>query len=221
MVQFGAAALIGILIGVTELVNRYRDAPGKVLFTAPACLYLAINGMASTIALLLVQTFDFDFGLGESPNLVWIKVLASGFSAMALFRSSLFVVRVGDQDVGIGPSSLLQIVLGAVDRAVDRMRGKNRAREVARIMDGIAFTKAFPELTSLCLALMQNLPEEEQDLLARDYESLVPAEMRDEVKVFTMGLSLMTAVGPHVLQAAVDMLGNSVKSESPVDIKLG
>lgn len=44
----------------------------------------------------------------------------AGVSAMAFFRSSLFVVRAGDRDVGVGPSGFLQIFLTAADRAVDR-----------------------------------------------------------------------------------------------------
>jgi hypothetical protein len=39
---------------------------------------------------------------------------------MAFFRTSLFVVRAGDRDVGVGPSGFLRIFLAAADRSVDR-----------------------------------------------------------------------------------------------------
>ena len=45
---------------------------------------------------------------------------------MALFRTSLFTVRAGDRDVGVGPGSLLQTLRDAVDREVDRARGQAR-----------------------------------------------------------------------------------------------
>ena len=204
-------ALIGILVGITELINRYRDAPSSTLTSAPAFLYLGLNALASLTALLLTETFKIDFGLGATENLAWIQVLASGFSAMAIFRSSFFVVRVGDQDIGIGPSSLLQIVLGSVDRAVDRVRARNRAEEVAKIMKDISFKKAYPALSAYCLALMQNLSEEDQDLLGEDLKALAKAPMDEEIKVLNMGLALMNAVGPNVLRVAVETLSSRIK----------
>ena len=36
------------------------------------------------------------------------QILMAGVSAMAFFRSSLFVVRAGDRDVGVGPSGFLR-----------------------------------------------------------------------------------------------------------------
>jgi len=57
----------------------------------------------------------------------------AGVSAMAFFRTSLFVVRSGDRDVGVGPSGFLQIFLGAADRAVDRKRAAARAGSAASV----------------------------------------------------------------------------------------
>jgi len=49
--DFAAAALLGILVGLAELVSRYRDAPHAALYTRPALLYLVLNGAASGLAL--------------------------------------------------------------------------------------------------------------------------------------------------------------------------
>jgi hypothetical protein len=57
--------------------------------------------------------------------------------SMSFFRSSLFVVRAGDRDVGVGPSVFLQIFLTAADRAVDRKRAAARSDVVADVMKGI------------------------------------------------------------------------------------
>ncbi len=61
---------------------------------------------------------------------------------MALFRSSLFVVRVGGEDVGVGPSSLLGALMSVADRGVDRLRGSKRADQVNELLESIPWTAA-------------------------------------------------------------------------------
>ena len=91
----------------------------------------------------MIQTFGWTFGVeGDGAELRWTQALVAGFGAMAFLRSAVFVVRAGDQDVGVGPSGFLQVVLNATDRAVDRRRAGARAHEVARAMSGVSFEKA-------------------------------------------------------------------------------
>jgi hypothetical protein len=135
--------------------------------------------------------------------------------AMALLRSSIFVVRVADQDVPVGPSSFLQIVLSAADRAVDRLRAEARATSVARVMSGVSFARANVALPTHCLALMQNLSQEDQEQLARQLNELRNADMPESVKVLSLGLALMNAVGEAVLVAAVKSLASEIKEKPP------
>ncbi|MFQ5528320.1 MAG: hypothetical protein ACE5GX_18950 [Thermoanaerobaculia bacterium] len=96
-------ALFGLSIGAAELLTRYRDAPFRVIRKGPALGYLALNGLASVGALYTLKVFAVDFGLAaDSAALWWTRVLTAGFSAMALFRSSVMVVREGDKDISIG-----------------------------------------------------------------------------------------------------------------------
>ena len=207
--------LLGALIGVSELVSRYRDAPVKALWTIPAFLYVVVNGLAAVLALALVEGLGIKFGIaddaGGTSALRWTRILASGLGAMALFRSAVFTVRVGEQDISIGPSSFLQIILGAADRSVDRLRARARALKVGKIMDGVSFTRSLEALPAYCLALMQNLPKDDQDKLAEDIGCLPDSNMDDEIKALIMGLALMNSVGPGVLEAAVDSLEERIK----------
>jgi hypothetical protein len=86
---------------------------------------------------------------------------------MTLFRSSLFTVRAGNQDIAIGPSLFVQTMLAAVDRSVDRLRAQSRAPEVGTIMKGVSYAKA-KALPAYCLQLMQNVPQSEQEKLGAD-----------------------------------------------------
>jgi hypothetical protein len=207
------AGFFGVLVGVGELVSRYRDAPASALKTRSAVLYMALNALAAVVAIGLMKAFGWTFGATDPQALRWMRVLAAGFGSMALFRTSLFTIRAGDQDVGIGPISFLQVVLGATDRAVDRVRARDRANVVKKIMAGIDFDKAYQALPAYAFALMQNLPETDQTLLGRQVGLITKAEMKGEVKTLMLGLALMNLVGEDVLLAAVESLRKDVEKE--------
>ena len=103
MADYVIVALFGLGIGLGELVSRYRDAPLRAVGSAPALLYMVVNACAALGALALIRVFEVDFGIGveKVEQVRWTQLFVAGFASMALFRSSLFTVRVGDQDIGI------------------------------------------------------------------------------------------------------------------------
>ncbi|HYK05731.1 MAG TPA: hypothetical protein VE974_28540 [Thermoanaerobaculia bacterium] len=159
-------ALFGAIVGASELVSRYRDAPERALKSIPAAIYILFNLVTSVAALRLIEIFDWlrptdtakltgiALEIAER-RLITMRVLVAGFGAMTFFRSSLFLTRVGNQDVQVGPVTFLQIVLAAADRAVDRIRGRARAEIAQRCMAGVNFDKALLALPTLSLALTE------------------------------------------------------------------
>lgn len=222
VVDYWAVCLFGGAVGLGEILSRYRDAPRRVIRSTPALFYVVINAGAAALALYLIRVFNWDFGIeaGQEAQLRWIQVLVSGLGAMALFRSSLFTVRIGGEDVGVGPSSFLQVILMATDREVDRERATSRAEQVVHIMDGLAFQKIDTALPTLCLALMQNLPEEDQQALGRQVAELQTATFDDRIKTLTLGLKLMNVVGDGVLRGAVLALGPHVRTLHSLSLSL-
>jgi hypothetical protein len=101
--DWAAAAVLGGLVGTSELISRYKDDPAASIKAWSGILYITINSAASVAALGLIHAYGW-FGASR-----WTQIL------MAFFRTSLFVVRAGDRDVGIGPSGFLQIFLTAAD----------------------------------------------------------------------------------------------------------
>lgn len=208
-VDFLVVIAIGGLVGVGELVARYRDSPGRALLAPSAWLYIAVNAASSAAALGLILAFGWTFGqTGEAAR--WIQVLVAGFGSMALFRSSLFMIRIGDQDVGVGPSSFLQVVLNAADSGVDRSRAEYRADLTGNVMINVDYEKAKAALPAYCLMLMQNLSPDLQRDLVTDLNAIESTEMDSVVKSLNLGLRLMNMVGPHVLQQAVQSLGDRI-----------
>lgn len=199
-----AVSGLGALCGVGELVARYRDEPARALRRPPALLYVGVNALAAVAALGAMILFDWRVveGLRE-PALTAVRVLTAGTASMALFRSSFFTLRVGDQDVGVGPSCFLQAILAATDRAVDRARAVERAAAVGRLLKDVPFAEIKTALPALSLALMQNLPESEQRLLAEEIRELEAAELSDGARSHLLGLSLLNTLGEEGLAAAL------------------
>jgi hypothetical protein len=95
------AAALGFGLSAAELVGRYRDKPTRALGRGGAWTYVLINAAASAGALLLISRFGWD--LGQAGNSVTtVRVLMAGLGAAVLFRSSLFIVKVGNDNVGEG-----------------------------------------------------------------------------------------------------------------------
>ena len=204
--DWAAVAALGGAVGASELVSRYKDEPAAALKSWPAAIYVAINTAASLSALGLIHVKD---GLGLAR---WAQVLLAGAGAMAFFRTSLFLVRAGDRDVGVGPSAFLQIFLVAADRAVDRKRAAARSDAVAVVMKDVDFLKALEALPPYCLALMQNVSQEDQQELARALKDLAGDPQEPSVKARLLGLELINVVGVDVLTTAVRSLAGQIRS---------
>ena len=208
-------ALIGALIGATEIISRDRDEPLGALLTLPGAAYILINASAAIFALLLTRLLGWTFGAESEAAIRWLQVIIAGFGAMALLRASFFTVRVGDQEVAVGPSKFLQTILLSVDSGVDRSCARIRSKLVSKIMKDVAFEKAYQALPSYCFALLQNLPQDVQDQFGRQTLLLRNAEMPEHIKSLLLGLALMNVVGDDVLVTAVDSLGAEIKVDQP------
>jgi hypothetical protein len=216
LLDYLAVGVLGALVGAAELVSRYRDAPVRAIYNLPAAVYIALNLAASLAALATIHGYGWTFGVNGATAQRWAQVGMAGTSAMALFRTSLFTVRAGDHDIGIGPSTFLQIFREASDRAVDRLRAKARGDQVGKLMTGVDYNKASQGLPPYCLALMQNVPDDDQVKLMNSIVLLNNAAIDPAIKVRILGLQLMNVVGPNVLIAAIDSLrGQMQTAEQP------
>lgn len=205
---------LGALIGITDIISRYRDEPDNALGTLPSAFYLFVNALASVLTLISIRAFDWNFGL-EGIQASWTQVLVAGFGAMAILRTSIWNVRVGEQNVPIGLKNFLDTLLGTVDRAVDRKRAQQRAESVIKTMKDVDFEKASQALPSYCFGLMQNLAIDDQEKFARKVNLLSGAPMNNRVKSLLLGLSLMNLVGEKVLETAVANLGADIRVSPP------
>jgi uncharacterized membrane protein len=209
------AAFLGGLLAIAELVSRYRDDPAGAVLSPPAAVYVVVNVAAAAAALYLLHVFDWTFGLtGTARNVT--QVLTAGLGSAALFRSSLFNVATGDQFVGIGPSAILNVILTAADRAVDRRRADIRAANTAVIMEGFSFNKGAEALLAYCIATMQNVTPTEAKTVENRISELRDQKnntMPDTVKSYILGLELLTLVGDQVLTKASEHVKDALLAQ--------
>jgi len=210
-------ALFGAMIGASEIISRYRDAPAIALGAPPSIVYLCINIAASVGALALIEIFNW-FAGPDNLQTTTQRVLVAGFGAMAVFRSSLFMLRVGNQDVHIGPVTFLESFLGAVDRGIDRVRGESRANKAKELMSGINFDKAVVVLVPFCLDLMQNLSADDGSRLVADIGKIKDSDSDPAMKSIRLGLKLMNAFGEGVVRAALKAAGPEVCDTVRIEI---
>ncbi len=205
------AAALGALVGVSGIASRYRDEPTRVLASWPALLYILLNAAVSLLAFALTRSFGWTFGAPSAEAAPLIQALVAGLGAMVLLRSSVYTMHVGDQDVAIGPYTLMQSLLNMLDREVDRARAEARANKVGQIMRDVSFERAYQPLPAYCFALMQNLDHEDQVAFGNALKAIYTSQMSDHTKALLLGAQLLNLVGEGVLKAAVNGLGDQIK----------
>jgi hypothetical protein len=212
-------ASIGFAVGCVELISRYREQPFRAIATGPAVLYVAVNVVACVACLWALEAIQPSWiYVADRPEALTrlYLVLSAGFGAVAIFRSSIFKIKTPDGDLSIGPSVVLETLLAASDRGVDRLLAASRGPRVVKVMDGISFDRAKVALPTYCFALMQNVGLQEQKAFGDQVNSLSAAQMDDKVRALNLGLALVNVVGQKVLERAVGELRDFIKGEPPV-----
>jgi len=207
--------ILGALVGFVELISRYQDEPFQTVKTLPGIVYMLLNGLVAAIALWMMRLFGWDFLPTniEIPSIEitrWTQVIISGLGAMALFRSSLFNLGMGDDQVSVGPNAVLEVLLNTVDKEVDRFRAQKRGKLVRNLLNNIPFS-AKDEITEMGIQLMQNINKSAVEKLKNEIKAIPGLAYDEEVKMFMVGLKLMNYLGPDVVQQTIQVLGGPEK----------
>lgn len=203
-----AGSLAG-LVGAAEIVARYRSEPLFALKRATAMVYILINIAAGVGALVLVRAFGWTFGQTENVDL-W-RSLVAGFGALAIFRSSLFVTKIGENEVNVGPSQVLTSILAAFDSAIDRKCAEKLADGLSQgQLDKLDPERVMSTLPVLCLALMQNFSSADQALLAGELVKIEQNKtLRPRAKMQATIVQLSKFLGN-------DLVGKVLQASAPI-----
>lgn len=194
--QAAIVAVLAAFVGVAELVSRYRSDPASLGSSPAAWIYVAVNAVAGIGALVLIRAFGWTFGATTHVDL-W-RVLVAGFSAIAFFRSSLFVTKIGGTNVGVGPSLILGAILDACDRDIDRRGAVELSTLLATdpTFSALVPTTVASTLPFLCLALMQNFQPSDQALLGADLSKIDnDKNLSSDAKMHAVAVTLAKYLG--------------------------
>ncbi len=197
---------LGAGVGATEIISRYVDDPWRTVLLGPGMVYVVLNGLISVAALYVGSAYlDSNQYWAEGFDLwdVVLLVIVFGLSGLAFFRTKVFTIRVGGEDIGVGPSFVLETLLRSLDRSLDRRRAVPRSNIIREVMEGVSFDNARVTLPSYCFALMQNVSATEQAQLSLYVSSIAEMDVPDLVKVDMLGLALLDMVGEDVLRTAI------------------
>jgi len=170
-------------------------------------LYCSVNALAALLAFALIEAFQWTGGApaGETQKIAWLRIITAGFSSMVLLRSSLFRLRVGSQDIDVGPAALVQQLQGAIDREIDRQEGQLRLLAVDALK-GLRFEDAVSEAPALCAGVLQSLTADQQAQLKKSIEAITGGKGSEETKLRMLALELMNVAGPEIVKAVADKL---------------
>jgi hypothetical protein len=192
-------APIGLAVGFAELVSRYRDEPWRVAWLWPGKIFILLNGLAACLALFILQHFASELHAPTDPVL---RVALAGTGAMVVIRSKIFTVhQPGGTDVAVGPAFVLDSLLAAINRDVDRQRAMQRVALVATWAAKLAphdYNTAHDFLLA-SLAAFQNMDVDVAKSLRAQLQQLVSddtlKQQPNQVKYVIAGYSILTEFG--------------------------
>jgi hypothetical protein len=215
--EYVTCLLLGALVAATELMGRYRDSPRLISQMPAFWLYVSINAGFSALALALARANNWTFGLASVTTANVARIVVSGAAGLAVLRSGIALIRIGDREVPAGPGALVTGLLVVIERVIDRRQARDRSAAVAACMKGVRFDRAFKVLPKHCLLLLRNAtPEETHALAAAVAEMVEDVSSSDQAKAYNLGIALINFTGPEVLNRAVETLRDEIAPTSPL-----
>jgi hypothetical protein len=216
-----AVFVLAALVAVSELVARYKDNPSRALTSGPGIGYVALNGAIGIAALYLLKIFAPDmFGLSGCDadplpagcDKAWLgMVLAAAFGSLAVMRSAFARVTIQGEELGVGPSAIIEILQRALDREVDRQRAFRRMDELPSSLRDMPLDVINTTLPALCVELMQNLSAEEKKALEQRIKLVPELKIHEKMRPLIVALILQEYVGRDVLARAVEKIATDYK----------
>lgn len=209
---YAVVFVVGGLSATGDLVSRYRDEPMLAVLSLPGLAYLAMNG---AVGLFTYHYFGSTPSESGDPTPVWadnpvLNAVAVGTGAMLILRSKLFTIRSEDGgETSFGPALLVEAILKALDREIDRRRASARHQLVFTSLNNIEVENLDGVVAYFQMSLLsfQNLSESEKAQLAaiveeyRDYPDWSPA-----LKTMAIGFAILTVAGENNFGQFIDGL---------------
>lgn len=217
------ATIFGASVGAIEIANRYRDEPFRACGSPFGVLYVAVNGVISLAAALLIYHYRSSFPT-IAPDPLGVS-FAAGFGGAVVLRSKLATIQDSNKkDVSIGPDVVVQSALKLFDAQVDRYRAARRLQFVMGSLNEIRALGTFDDAASYLSASLlafQNLDDQLRGALTLVVQSYQKeAALPSDLKYLGLGFVFLTIVGEaqydEVLKSAKGIRMTPAPAPAPV-----
>jgi hypothetical protein len=189
------AALLGAIVGASELTSRYRDEPLQALMSNAGLGYMLLNGSVSAATYGLLVHYAGSIFPGLAKDHLMASIVA-GFGAMAILRSKFFTIRTErGEDISVGPDAAVAAVLSAADRGVDRARASRRLSLVFRRASQVQRPDKGRDFIQISLAAFQNLSDSDKAGFVTYLESIGSLPYTDELKLQAICYGMLSLTG--------------------------
>jgi hypothetical protein len=175
------AFALGGLVGLTELLHRYKWNLCDIGGCAAGWFYICLNGIASLAAYLLAVDWNLYFGL-EGKSEVWRVILVSSMS-LTLLRVSFAKLHSEHPESAAGPSAILQFAMGRAEKSLDRKLALKRWESIQSVVIGLNFKKARPYILAVSETTLRALSTSEINILRNDVAKIDALDVEDVVKM--------------------------------------
>jgi hypothetical protein len=199
---------LGALVGLSEILSRYRDEPLLATATTSGMSYLAFNGFVSVMAFGILRKYPGQI-FPAVQNDLFLTAIVAGFGAMVVFRSKLFTFKSSDgNEYPIGPAIVLDTILKMIDSKIDRRRATERQ---TRVYDALADVNDFSKTTDYfeaSLLSFQNLSQDDKTQISSTINQYrTTTRWPDRLKGLGLGFAFLTIAG----EANFDLVVGNLK----------
>ena len=201
-----AAFTFGALVGLYEILSRYRDEPLRASFNAFGLAYLFLNGLIAVAALALLRIYSSEIFPSISGDLFLTSVVA-GFGAMVVMRSKLFTFNTPDgKEYAIGPAIVLDTILHTIDQKIDRLRATQRQERVYEKLRGMSDFEWAAQYLESSLLSFQNLSQEQKEAITGVISDYRDSPWDDRLKIMALGYAYLTIAGEENFNQVVEKM---------------
>ncbi|MBK9249118.1 MAG: hypothetical protein IPM69_13645 [Ignavibacteria bacterium] len=210
-----AVFLFGVIIGFTELLQRYREIKytfnwkDNVIFYT--ILYIAINGIVSIVALFLLKYFRGQNVLALDSFEIQ-NIIIAGIGGMMILRSSIYSIKIKDKQIDIGFGILFQTFLDVVERKIKNGAAASRICKIHELMRNVNFVSAKYELPTLCIEFIDNFTEEDSNNLNKKIAKIDGYNIMNINKSMQLGRAIAFYCDEEILKRAINKLPHIVQS---------
>jgi hypothetical protein len=196
----------GVLIGLAEVMLRYKNDPVDALRTPYAIFYLVLNGFSSLVGYWILRKYSQAFAPKIADDNFLLMMLA-GFGSMILMRSKLFTFRGDDnREYPLGPDILFSALNRFLDDKIDRLRAVQRQRLVFRKMKDIDDFELASQYVKASLLSFQGLTELDRREIADAIDEYRAVDWPDPLRLMALGFAILAISGEENFDSLLDGL---------------